>query len=83
MIALILIGAARYLAWPIYWFELDNLLIVTAILLITKGLMHTIAHERFFLLSLLTIFLTLYMPITQVILFYAVAFFALRGLRFI
>lgn len=83
IIALIVLLLARFLNWPIYWFDIDKLLVLTGILLITKALMHTIAHERFFLLALVMLFLTLYMPITNIIIIYGLLFFALRLIKFI
>jgi hypothetical protein len=52
-------------------------------MLITKGLLPSIHNEAFFILAIVTIFLTLYLPIFQVVLFYFLSFLFFRLLKVI
>lgn len=83
LLAGILVGLAMYFDWPIWFFDKTSLLTVIILVFITKGLLPAIHNEAFFFLVLATIFLTLYLPIFQVILFYFLAFVFFRLLRVI
>ena len=83
VLASVLIGLALYFDWPIWYFDKTSLLTVVLLVLITKGLLPAIHNEAFLFLVLATIFLTLYLPIFQVILFYFLSFVFLRLFRVI
>lgn len=83
VLAAVLIGCALYFGWPLYWFNPRMLLILIVLMLITKGLLPAVHNEAFFILSLVTIFLTLYLNIFQVILFYFVSFAIFRLIKVI
>lgn len=81
IIATLLLGVAIAFGWDIWWFDRQVLLTVVLMILITKGLLPSIHNEAFFLLALATIFLTLYLAVFQVILFYLLTFLFFRVLR--
>ena len=83
IIAALLLGAAMQFGWTIWWFDRQVLLTVVILILITKGLLPAIHNEAFFILALTTIFLTLYIPIFQVVLFYFISFLFFRLLKVI
>lgn len=83
ILAAILVGLALYFGWSLYWFDKRILLTVIILMLVTKGLLPAIHNEAFFILALVTIFLTLYLPIFQVILFYFISFMLFRLLKVI
>jgi hypothetical protein len=79
----ILIGCAFYFGWTMYSFDKRALLTILILILITKGLLPAIHNEAFFILAVVTIFLTLYLPVFQIILFYFISFMLFRLLRVI
>jgi hypothetical protein len=79
----IFVGLAMYFGWPILWFDMTALLTIIILMLITKGLLPSIHNEAYFILALVTIFLTLYLPVFQVILFYFISFLMFRLLKVI
>jgi len=79
----IFVGLAMYFGWPILWFDMTALLTIIILMLITKGLLPSINNEAYFILALVTIFLTLYLPVFQVILFYFISFLMFRLLKVI
>jgi len=81
VLAAIIIGLAAHFGWNIYWFDPKALLTIVILMLITKGLLPSIHNEAFFLLAIATIFLTLYLPIFQIVLFYFISFVFFRLLR--
>ncbi len=81
LLASLLLGLAIMFNWPIWWFDKQVLLTIVILMLITKGLLPAIHNEAFFILALVTIFLTLYLPIFQVVLFYFISFLFFRLLR--
>ncbi len=83
IIAALFLALAMLLGWPIWWFDPGSLLTITILILLTKGLLPAIHNEAFFILALVTIFLTIYLPAFQVILFYFLTFFLFRLLRVI
>lgn len=74
----ILIGVALLLGWNLYSFDKRALLTVLILILITKGLLPAIHNEAFFILAVVAIFLTLYLPAFQIILFYFISFLLFR-----
>ncbi len=83
ILAAILVGLAMHFSWSIYWFEPKTLLTIIILMLITKGLLPSVHNEAFFLLAIVTIFLTLYLPVFQIVLFYFVSFALFRLLRIV
>jgi len=83
ILAVILLGLAMFFNWPLWWFDRQAILTIVVIILITKGLLPAIHNDAFFVLSLITIFLTLYLSIFQVILFYFISFLFFRLLKVI
>lgn len=83
ILAAILVGFAMYFGWSVWWFDKRMLLTLIILMLLTKGLLPAIHNEAFFILAIVTIFLTLYLPIFQVILFYFISFLLFRVLKVI
>jgi len=82
-LAAIFIGLALYFHWPLWRFDGQTLLTLTIIMLLLKGLMPSLHNEVFLLHAIVAIFLTLFLPMFQVLLFYFVTFFLLKGLKVI
>jgi len=83
ILATLLLGLALVFGWEIWWFDKQILLTIIILMLITKGLLPAIHNEAFFILALVTIFLTLYLPVFSVIVFYLVSFLFFRVLRIV
>ncbi len=83
ILAAVLVGLASYFGWNIYWFDKSVLLTIIVLMLLTKGLLPSIHNEAFFVLAIVTIFLTLYLPVFSVILFYFLSFLLFRLLKVI
>ena len=83
ILAAILLGLAWGLGWSLWWFDKRALLTLVVLMLITKGLLPSIHNEAFFILAIVTIVLSLYLPVFQVILFYFVSFLMFRVLKVI
>lgn len=81
ILAAILVGLAMQMGWSIWWFDKRALLTIIILMLVTKGLLPAVHNEAFFILALITIFLTLYLPIFQVVLFYFISFALFRLLK--
>ena len=81
--AAVLLGLAWWLGWSLWWFDKRILLTIVILMLITKGLLPAIHNEAFFILAIVTIFLTLYLPVFQVVLFYFISFLLFRVLKVI
>jgi len=79
----VLLGLAMYFGWSLWWFDKRVLLTLVILILFTKGLLPSIHNEAFFILAIVTIFLTLYLPIFQVVLFYFLSFLLFRLMRVI
>ena len=83
ILAAVLIGLASAFNWPLWWFDKRALLTLIILMLVTKGLLPSIHNEAYFILALVTIFLSLYLPVFQVVLFYFVSFLMFRLLKVI
>ena len=83
VLAAILLGVAHLLGWPLWWFDKRVLLTLVILMLFTKGLLPSIHNEAFFILAIITIFMSLYLQIFQVVLFYFVSFLMFRLLKVI
>ena len=83
ILAAILLGVASAMGWPLWWFDKRVLLTLVVLMLFTKGLLPSIHNEAFFILAIVTIFASLYLPIFQVVLFYFVSFLMFRLLKVI
>lgn len=78
-----LLGIAMAMGWNLLWFDTKNLFTMTVIILFTKGLLPAIHNEAFFMVAIVAVLLTLYIPIFQVVLFYFLSFVLFRLLRVI
>lgn len=78
-----LLALALLFGWEIWWFDRQVLLTLVILMLITKGLLPAIHNEAFFILAVLTIFLTLYLPVFHVVIFYFLSFLFFRLLKVI
>lgn len=83
ILAVILIGAALVFHLPLWWFDAKTLLTLTVLILLTKGLLPAIHNEAFFTLALVTILLSLWLTIFQVILFFFISFILFRLVKVI
>jgi len=83
LVGAILIAVATYFEWPLWLFDKESLLVLAIIMLITKGLLPAIHNENYFVLSLVSLFLLLYFPLFQVLLFYFFSFVLLKAFRVI
>jgi hypothetical protein len=81
IITAILIGLSMLFGWSLWWFDKRALLTLVILILFTKGLLPSIHNEAFFILAIVAIFLTLYFPIFQVVLFYFISFALFRVLK--
>lgn len=79
----ILLAVAMYIGWDPAWFKTRDIFTIAILILFTKGLLPAIHNEAFFFVALCAIFLTLYLPIFQVVLFYFISFVLFRILRII
>lgn len=83
ILATILLGVAMAMGWSLWWFDKRALLTLAVLVLFTKGLLPSIHNEAFFILAIITIFMSLYLPIFQVVLFYFISFLIFRLLKVI
>jgi hypothetical protein len=79
----VIIGVVWVLGINVYMFDKRALLTIVILVLITKGLLPAIHNEAFFILTIVTFFLTLSLPVFQVVLFYFISFLLFRLLRVI
>ncbi|MCS7093216.1 MAG: hypothetical protein NZL96_02200 [Patescibacteria group bacterium] len=83
ILAVILLILSYFFGWSLWWFDKRTLLTILIIIVITKGLLPSIHNEAFFILGIVTVFLSLYLPIFQLILFYFISFILFRLLKVI
>jgi hypothetical protein len=83
ILAGVLVGLAMFFHWNLFWFKPEILFVLIILMLITKGLLPAIHNEAFFILAIATIFLSLYLPLFQVVLFYFISFVLFRILKVI
>ena len=83
VLAAVLLGLAWAFGWPLWWFDKRALLTLVVLMLFTKGLLPSIHNEAFFILAIVTMFLTLYLSIFYVVLFYFICFLLFRVLKVI
>lgn len=79
----ILIGFAHFFGLSMSWFNSTDLFVLVVILLLTKGLLPSIHNEAFFILGIVSVFLTLFFSIFQVLIFYFLSFLLFRLLKVI
>jgi len=79
----LLIGVASYFNWPIPFFDKQALLILAILFLFIKGLLPSVHNENFLILAIVTIFLSLYLAVFQVILFFLISLILFRILKVI
>lgn len=78
ILGVILLGLAIYFDWPLWLFNRQSLLVLVVLMLVTKGLLPAIHNESYFVLSLVSLFLLLYFPLFQVLIFYCLSFILLK-----
>src|SRR5690242_15728251 len=83
ILAALFVGAAMFFGWNLVWFDKTTLFTLIILILLTKGLLPAIHNEAFFILALVAIFLTLYLSLFQVVLFYFITFLLFRLLKVI
>jgi hypothetical protein len=83
IVASLLLAVAMFFGWDIWWFDKKVLLTLIILMLFTKGLLPAIHNEAFFILGIVTVFVSLYLPIFQVVLFYFISFLLFRLLKVI
>lgn len=83
VVASLLLGAAMFFGWSLWWFDRRTLFTLVILMLVTKGLLPSVHNEAFFILAIVAIFLSLYLPVFQVVLFYFISFLLFRILRVI
>jgi len=83
LLTAVLVGLALFFGWDLYVFNKQALFTIIILILITKGLLPAIHNEAFFILAVVSIFLTLYLPVFQVVLFYFISFVFFRVLKVI
>ena len=83
ILAAVLIGLSMFFGWPLILFNPKILLTLIILMLITKGLLPAIHNEAFFILAIVTVFLTMYLPFFQIVLFYFISFALFRLMRVI
>lgn len=83
IIAAVFVGLALYFNWNLYWFDKRVLLTLVILMLFTKGLLPSIHNEAFFILSIITVFLSLYLPLFQLVLFYFISFLLFKAFKVI
>jgi hypothetical protein len=83
ILAALLVGLAMFFGWELAWFDTKTLLILIVLMLFTKGLLPAIHNEAFFILALVTIFLSLYLPLFQIVLFFFISFGLFRIMKVI
>jgi hypothetical protein len=83
ILAVLLIGAALIFNLPLWWFDPKTLLTLTILILLTKGLLPAIHNEAFFTLAIVTILLSLWLTVFQVILFFFISFILFRLVKVI
>ena len=58
ILAAILLGLAMFFGWSLWWFDKRALLTLAILMLMTKGLLPSIHNEAFFILDIVTIFIS-------------------------
>jgi hypothetical protein len=81
ILLVVLLALAMWVGYNPTWFTTRDIFTITIIILFTKGLLPAIHNEAFFFVAIAALFLTIYLPVFQVVLFYFTAFVFLRFLR--
>lgn len=81
ILASLMLTIAMFFGWDIWWFDEKILLTLFVLILFTKGLLPAIHNEAFFILAIITLFLSLYLPVFQVVIFYLISFLLFRLLK--
>ena len=72
-----------YLGWQLPFFDAYKLLLLTVLFLLIKGLLSGIHNENFLILAVVTVFLSLYLPAFQLVLFFFIAMLLFRFFKVI
>lgn len=83
ILAAVLLGVAVYFDWPLWYFDKQTLLVLTVLFLIIRGLLKSVHNDVFFFHALVTIILSLFFPLLQVVLFYALTFAVMKAIKVI
>ncbi|MDO8609053.1 MAG: hypothetical protein Q7R95_00750 [bacterium] len=83
ILAIILIGLAMKFGWGLWWFDKRSLILIVSLMLVTKTILPAIQNEAYFMLGIAAIFLTLYLSIFQIVIFYLISFTLMRWLKLI
>jgi hypothetical protein len=83
VLAVVLLGVALYLDWPLWVFEPQTLLTLAIVMLLTKGLLKSVNNDVFFFHALVTLILAIFFSTFQVLLFYVVSFVLFRLFKLI
>ena len=83
LLASVLLFVIMQFNFTVSFFNPFNLLVLTVFTLLAKGFFTTTNDSVLFIIFLASIFLTLYMPMFQVVLFYALSFVFLKVFRVI
>jgi len=83
ILAVFFLAFSLRFGWNLYWFDTKTLLFIVLLLFVTKTVIPTIQNEAFFILAIITIFLTLYFSWFQILIFYFVSFAFFRWLKLI
>ena len=83
ILAVVLLSLLIFFQIDLIWFDRAALLTLTVLILITKGMLPAIHNEAFLILAIVAVFLTLFLPLFQVIIFYFISFLFFRLLKVI
>jgi hypothetical protein len=81
VLAAILVALSYYFHWSIPFFDQKTLFVLIVLFLTIKGLLPSIHNENFLILGIITVFLSLYLSLFQIVLFFFVSLILFRVLR--
>ncbi|MFA6005892.1 MAG: hypothetical protein WC775_05420 [Patescibacteria group bacterium] len=83
VILIAFLGATFYFQWNIPYFDEQKLLLLTVLILLIKGLLPAIHNESFMVFVLLTVFMSLYLELFPLLLFFFIGLGFFKLLRII
>lgn len=83
VILVFFLGATFYFKWDIPYFDEQKLLLLTILILLVKGLLPAIHNESFMVFVLISIFMSLYLSLFPLLLFFFVGLLFFKLLRII
>lgn len=78
ILAALIVAIAHFLSWQIPFFDTQTLLVLIIMMLITKGLLPGLHSESHFVIGVVALFLALYLPLFQVLIFYFLSLIFLK-----